>query len=194
MGVCIRGDSTNHMYITLSIQTPIWTYSVHHQYKIPYILVQFIINAQSHIHMSVHQQYKCPYTLEKYIINTKFDILSWNSISVESAIWPSLSPCTIINPILLTSMSIYTCTVHHQYRVPYTRQYITNTNAHIHMYCASSMQMPLYPSWHYMGGIGYMPIAVICGRSLASCVGNSDVALCYHEIYNNVLKEEALKL
>ena len=27
---------------------------------------------------------------------------SWNSMSVSGAIWPSLSPCTVINPILLT--------------------------------------------------------------------------------------------
>ena len=28
--------------------------------------------------------------------------VSWNSISVYGAIWPSMSPCTVINPILLT--------------------------------------------------------------------------------------------
>ena len=37
-----------------------------------------------------------------FIVMYVWYFVSWNSISVQGAIWPSLSPCTVINPILLT--------------------------------------------------------------------------------------------
>ena len=37
-----------------------------------------------------------------FIVMYVWYFVCWNSISVLGAIWPSLSPCTVINPILLT--------------------------------------------------------------------------------------------
>ena len=44
----------------------------------------------------------CNDLYQDFIIMYIWYFVSWNSISVPGAIWPSLSPCTAINPILLT--------------------------------------------------------------------------------------------
>ena len=44
----------------------------------------------------------CNNLYQDFIIMYVWYFVSRNSISVLGAIWPSLSPCTVINPILLT--------------------------------------------------------------------------------------------
>ena len=46
----------------------------------------------------------CNDLYQDFIIMYVWYFVSRNSISVLSAIWPSLSPCTVINPILLTCL------------------------------------------------------------------------------------------
>ena len=47
----------------------------------------------------------CNDLYQDFIIMSVWYFVSRNSISVLGAIWPSLSPCTVINPILLTYLS-----------------------------------------------------------------------------------------
>ena len=48
----------------------------------------------------------CNDLYQDFIIMYIWYFVSRNSISVLGAIWPSLSPCTVINPILLTYLQI----------------------------------------------------------------------------------------
>ena len=50
----------------------------------------------------VSSNISCNDLYQDFIIMYVWYFVSRNSISVEGAIWPSLSPCTVINPILLT--------------------------------------------------------------------------------------------
>ena len=49
-----------------------------------------------------------------------FDILSLEIQSVLGAIWPSLSPCTVINPILLTYVAGAAVSTHSTTQYRYT--------------------------------------------------------------------------
>ena len=48
----------------------------------------------------------CNDLYQDFIIMYVWYFVSRNSISVLGAIWPSLSPCTVINPILLTYLLV----------------------------------------------------------------------------------------
>ena len=63
----------------------------------------------------------CKDLYQDFIIMYVWYFVSRNSISVLGAIWPSLSPCTVINPILLTYLANMVCIC-----VPITRTKFEN--------------------------------------------------------------------
>ena len=65
-----------------------------------------VINPISVNSVIVSSIISCNDLYQDFIIMYVWYFVSRNSISVLGAIWPSLSPCTVINPILLTYFRI----------------------------------------------------------------------------------------
>ena len=90
----------------------LYFYSAFLFYNLDFILLWNIFNAICFMcfifvnSVIVSSIVSCNDLYQDFIIMYVYYFVSRNSTSVQGAIWPSLSPCTVINPILLTYLLV----------------------------------------------------------------------------------------